>query len=103
MGLPIDLIYPEDGPIFIPSPVGILATSERLEAAKTFVDYIASVPGQEALAELGSYLPVRHDVPGPENAPTLATLMAQVMPFTVEEISAHTDFFSRKYVEILAE
>lgn len=103
MGLPIDLVYPEDGPIFIPSPVGILATTDRLEAAKTFVDYIASVPGQEALAELGSYLPVRHDVAVPADAPTLETLMAQVMPFTVEEIGAHTDFFSRKYVEILAE
>ncbi len=102
-GLPIDLVYPEDGPIFIPSPVGILSTSDRLEAAQTFVDYIASVEGQQALAELGFYLPVRHDVPGPEGAPSLAELVDAVMPFTVAEIQAHTDFFSRKYVEILAE
>lgn len=102
-GLPIDLVYPADGPIFIPSPVGILATSSRLEQAETFVDYIASVDGQVALAELGYYLPVRHDVPGPEEAPSLAELMEAVMPFTVAEIQAHTDFFSRKYVELLAE
>lgn len=32
-GSPIDLVYPDDGPIFLPSPIGIFATSERIEAA----------------------------------------------------------------------
>jgi len=102
-GLPIGMVYPEDGPIFLLSPVGILSTSQNLEAAKRFVSYILSVEGQQALVEFGMYLPTRLDVPGPVGAPTLTELMAMVMPYTIREIEANKDFFSREYVRILIE
>ncbi|MEW6216155.1 MAG: ABC transporter substrate-binding protein [Candidatus Bipolaricaulota bacterium] len=103
LGLPIGMVYPEDGPIFLLSPVGIMSTSRSLEAAKTFAGYVLSVEGQQALVELGMYLPVRLDVPGPVGAPTLTDLMASVMPYTVREIEINKDFFSREYLRILVE
>lgn len=103
LGLPIGMVYPEDGPIFLLSPVGIMSTSRSLEAAKTFAGYVLSVAGQQALVELGMYLPVRLDVPGPVGAPTLTDLMASVMPYTVREIEINKDFFSREYLRILVE
>ncbi len=103
LGLPIGMVYPEDGPIFLLSPVGIMSTSQSLEAAKTFAGYVLSVEGQQALVELGMYLPVRLDVPGPVGAPTLTDLMASVMPYTVREIETNKDFFSREYLRILVE
>lgn len=103
LGLPIGMVYPEDGPIFLLSPVGIMSTSRSLEAAKAFAGYVLSVAGQEALVELGKYLPVRLDVPGPVGAPTLTDLMASVMPYTVREIETNKDFFSREYLRILTE
>lgn len=103
LGLPIDMVYPEDGPIFLLSPVGIMATSERLEQAKVFAGYILSVEGQQALVELGNYLPVRLDVEGPAGAPSLTELMASVMPYTVREIESTKDFFSSEYIRIIAE
>ncbi len=103
LGLPIEMVYPEDGPVFLLSPVGILATSQHLEAAKVFADYVLSVEGQRAMVELGKYLPCRPDVPGPAGAPTLQQLMASAMPYTVREIEATKDFFSREYVRILTE
>lgn len=103
LGLPIGMVYPEDGPIFLLSPVGIMSTSQSLEAAKTFAGYVLSVEGQQALVELGMYLPARLDVPGPVGAPTLTELMDSVMPYTVREIEANKDFFSREYLRILIE
>lgn len=103
LGLPIGMVYPEDGPIFLLSPVGIMSTSQSLEAAKTFAGYVLSVEGQQALVELGMYLPARLDVPGPVGAPTLTELMDSVMPYTVREIETNKDFFSREYLRILIE
>lgn len=103
LGLPIGMVYPEDGPIFLLSPVGIISTSQSLEAAKTFVNYVLSVEGQQALVELGMYLPVRLDVPGPMGAPTLTALMDSVMPYSLRDIEANKDFFSRQYLKILTE
>lgn len=103
LGLPIDMIYPEDGPIFLLSPVGIMATSERLEQAKVFAGFVLSVEGQQSLVELGNYLPVRLDVEGPVGAPLLTDLMASVMPYTVRQVDSTKDLFSSEYIRIIAE
>ncbi|MBC7092669.1 ABC transporter substrate-binding protein [Candidatus Bipolaricaulota bacterium] len=100
-GSPIDLVYPDDGPIFLPSPIGIFATSERIEAAKKFVDYVLSAEGQQALVEVGAYIPARTDVAGPAGAPTLDELVAKAMPAEIEAIVANIDFYTQQFVKIL--
>lgn len=70
-GAPVGYVWPEDGAVFIPSPIAIINTSDNIETAKVFVDYALSAQGQETLVELGSFIPVRGDVTPPEGAPTL--------------------------------
>jgi iron(III) transport system substrate-binding protein len=73
-GSPIDYVWPEEGAVFIPSPVAILNTTQNPDAAKVFVDYILSKDGQETMVELGNFIPVRPDVDPPEGAPSLGQI-----------------------------
>lgn len=100
-GSPIDLVYPKDGPIFLPSPIGIFATSEHIEAAKKFVDFVLSADGQRVLVEVGHYIPARMDVEGPAGTPTLEELVAMAMSAETEAILTNIDFYTQKFVEIL--
>jgi len=70
-GSPIDYVWPEEGAIFIPSPVAIMKSSKNPDAAKVFVNYVLSKEGQETLVELGNFIPVRPDVAPPAGAPAL--------------------------------
>lgn len=70
-GAPIDMIWPEDGAIFIPSPIAILKASKNQEAAKAFLDFVLTKPGQETMVKLGFFIPVRADVTPPDGAPAL--------------------------------
>lgn len=59
-GSPITLVWPASGAIAIYSPIGVVdATTSG--AAERFVDYVLSVPGQQAIASTG-WQPIRSDV-----------------------------------------
>ncbi len=75
-GAPVDYVWPEDGAVFIPSPIAIINTSDNIETAKVFVDYALSANGQRTLVELGSFIPVRNDVDPPAGAPRLDEINA---------------------------
>ncbi|HPD07530.1 MAG TPA: ABC transporter substrate-binding protein [Candidatus Bipolaricaulis sp.] len=100
-GSPIDLVYPEDGPVFLPSPIAIFASSEHVEAAQKFVDYVLSAEGQSALVRIGAYIPARMDVEGPAGAPSLAELVAKAMPASVDAVVANIKFYTDQFVKIL--
>jgi len=100
-GSPIGLVYPKDGPIFLPSPIGIFSTSQHLEAAKKFVDFVLSAEGQRALVEIGHYIPARPDVEGPADTPSLEELVAMAMPADLHAVLANIDFFTEQFVKIL--
>lgn len=70
-GSPIDYIWPEDGAVFIPSPIGILKDSKNPDAAIAFVNYLISKEGQQTLVTKGDFYPVRADVKSPAGAPDL--------------------------------
>ena len=77
-GSPIDYVWPEDGAVFIPSPIGILKDSKKSEAAITFVNYLLSKEGQQTLVKKGDFYPVRSDVAAPASAPDLDKI--KIMP-----------------------
>lgn len=66
-GVSIGIVYPQDGAVIIPSPLAITTTTENLEGARTFVDYVLSQEGQEILVKQGSFIPARNDVAFPFN------------------------------------
>lgn len=70
-GATIEYVWPEEGAVFIPSPIAIVKTTKNPAAAKAFLDFIISKPGQETMVKLGYFIPVRPDVTPPEGAPSL--------------------------------
>jgi len=102
-GSPIDLVYPEDGAILLPSPIAIVKTSEHVDAAKRFVDYLLSAEGQQALVDFGSYIPARSDVAPPAGAPTLDELIASSMDIGLDYLLDTKGFYLDQFVRIVIE
>jgi len=100
-GSTIDLIYPEDGAAVIPSPIGIVKTSSHIAAAETFLDFVLSPEGQRAIVELGSFIPVRPDVPLPEGAPSLDEL--KVLDVPLDYLMGNKDYYTDEFVRIVME
>ena len=100
-GSPINLVYPEDGAVFLPSPIAIINTTEHLEAAKAFVDFVLSPAGQEALVKYGSYIPARPDVAPPPDTPTVDQI--HVMDLPLSFLMANKDFYTDQFIKILLE
>lgn len=69
-GSPIDFVWPVEGTVMVPSPIGIIASTKNLESAKRFVDYSISQDGQQEFARNG-FIPIRKDVSPPAGTPDL--------------------------------
>ncbi len=70
-GATIEYVWPDEGAVFIPSPIAILKTTKNPVTAKAFLDFVLSKPGQETMVKLGFFIPIRADVTPPEGAPSL--------------------------------
>lgn len=96
-GSPVDIVWPKEGAIFTPSPVGIVKTSKNVEASKAFVDYLLSQQGQQDMVEVGSFLPVRDDVTPPKGAPKLSEIKR--FPLDWKDITARTDEIKKNFAD----
>ena len=85
-GAPLELVYPNEL-LVIPSPVAIFKDSARMDAAKTFVEYLLGPEAQQAIANAGT-VPVRKDVQMPEkyNLPSPEDTMASGIKVNYGEI-----------------
>jgi len=97
-GSPIAYLWPEDGAVFIPSPIAVLESSNNKEAAEIFVNYILSKDGQETLVEMGSFIPIRKDVNSPDDAPTLDSIIK--LPTDWKKVKKDRQMIKDKWVEI---
>lgn len=79
-GAPVDIVWPEDGTISIPSPVAIMAATKKVAASKAFIDFVLSRKGQELMVKDG-VLPVRGDVAPPQGMPNLDKIKLMPIPF----------------------
>jgi len=69
-GSPIDFVWPVEGAVMVPSPIGIISSTANLKSAKRFVDYSISKEGQQEFARNG-FIPIRKDVSPPAGTPDL--------------------------------
>lgn len=67
---PMEIVFPTEGTVLVPSPLGILAGSPHPAAAKLFYRFLLSPPAQAVLSEAGIY-PARGDVLPPAGLPAL--------------------------------
>ncbi|WP_455844525.1 ABC transporter substrate-binding protein [Pantoea agglomerans] len=50
----VDLVYPKEGVSYVTEPVAIMKTAHNLPAAKAFVNFMLSEPGQKLVVEQGN-------------------------------------------------
>lgn len=99
-GEPVGIVYPEDGVIIVPSPIGILSTTKNPDAAKAVVDWWLSPEGQKAIVT-GWMHSVRTDVESPKGADPLASFAPGAMKVDWEDLSARSGEVKDKFVEIM--
>lgn len=100
-GSPIDIVYPKDGTIAIPSPVAVMKGTDNMEAAMVFINYILSEKGQKALVELGSLVPIRSDVNPPPNTPPAGEILDHAMKIDWKAIEELTTEINTKFADIM--
>ncbi|MEA4883266.1 MAG: extracellular solute-binding protein [Clostridia bacterium] len=97
-GAPVEIIWPEDGAISIPSPIAIIANTKNAVGARAFVDFLLSKKGQELMVRDG-VVPVRADVAPPPGMPTADKIVAMPIPF--EWAAAHTTEIRETFEKIM--
>lgn len=102
---PIEIIYPQDGAIIIPSVQVILKSSMRKEIAALFSDFVLSSEGQEIL-RAGYMYSVRKDVKAPEGAISFTELNKNAQnPSEAQmfEMAAQAKLIKKNFSEIILE
>ncbi|MGZ3775889.1 MAG: extracellular solute-binding protein [Bdellovibrio sp.] len=102
---PIEIIYPQDGAIIIPSVQMTLKNSANKELASQFTDFVLSSEGQEILRS-GYMYSVRKDVKEPEGAISFVELnkSAQILSEKqIDEIEAQAKSIKKNFSEIVLE
>lgn len=82
-GSPLEVIYPTDGAILVPSPVAIFKRTEHLSEAKKMIDFLFSEVGQKAMVKANMYSPNPMIGP-PENAKTFGFILKNSFPWNNE-------------------
>jgi len=99
-GEPVEIVYPEDGCVIIPSPIGILSTTQNPEAAKAVVDWWLSEEGQQAIT-IGWMHSVRTDVDPPKGARPLAEFNANSMKVDWADLAETSGAVKDKFLQIM--
>ncbi|MBN2692087.1 MAG: ABC transporter substrate-binding protein [Burkholderiaceae bacterium] len=71
-GAPIRFVFPEEGVSAVTEPVAVLQTARNVEAARAFVDFTLSAPGQELVSKQGM-MPARAGITPPPGFPNLGS------------------------------
>lgn len=83
-GSPIDVVFPSDGAVIVPGPVGVLKDSRRPNAARLFVNFMYSKEYSNALVSTTNY-PLRADVKPASGVPALEQV--KVIRNTVDQLT----------------
>lgn len=99
-GAHLAMVYPKEM-IVVPSPIAIFKTSENMEAAKAFVEYMLSKETQQKIADVGT-IPVRTDVKIPEKYRLPSPNDALKMGIKVDylDILHHKNEINQKFTEL---
>lgn len=98
-GAKVEVVYPTEGAVFLPSGVAIVNGAKNLENAKLFVDFLISEECQQIFGEKLTNRPILAQVK-PKNLPSLDDV------FTIEEdipyIAEHKNDITSRYKDLFA-
>jgi iron(III) transport system substrate-binding protein len=95
-GSPVDHVWPREGAILIPTPVGILYGARNAAGAQAFLRYLYSPDGQRLFVQQG-YLPVLPGIDGPKGLPPEKL---EILPTDEAYIAAHREELKARYREL---
>ncbi len=95
-GSPVDHIWPKEGAILVPTPVGILKGAKNPEGARAFLRYLYSPEGQRLFVQQG-YVPVLPGIEGPKGVPSEKL---EVVLTDQAYIGKHREELKAKYREL---
>jgi iron(III) transport system substrate-binding protein len=99
-GSPVDTVWPAEGAVLIPTPVGIINTSANKPAAEKLVDYLLSNDGQKFFVKQG-YIPVKSDAGSPEGAPNVKDI--KTYPLDLDYVGKNRDNLKKTFKDIFGE
>jgi len=100
-GANVEIIYPEEGTVFLPANSAVVKNAKNIDNAKKFIDFIISKDVQEVLAKSTTNRPVRDDVEIGENMKPLAEIKTLTEDYGY--VIQHKDEIVQRYNEIFVE
>jgi iron(III) transport system substrate-binding protein len=95
-GSPVDHVWPREGAVLIPTPIGIVQGTKNPAAAQAFLRYLYSADGQKLFVQQG-YVPVLPGIEGPTGMPPEKL---DILPTDEAYISTHREELKAKYREL---
>lgn len=100
-GKPLGFVYPTDGTMVSPAPIGIMKTTKNVAAAKAVYDFFLSKEGQQAIIN-GWMHSVRTDMPAPKHAGLkIADVMKFALPMDWDAISKDPEKVKEKFDSVV--
>lgn len=98
-GAPVQVVYPTEGSVFLPSGAAIIKDAKNMENAKLFIDFLISEECQTIFGEKLTNRPILESIK-PKNLPALTDID------TIEEdipyIAEHKDEITSRYKDLFA-
>lgn len=101
-GADVEIIYPEEGTVFLPASVAIIKDAKHQENAKKFVDYVISQEVQDILGTTTTNRPVRKDAKTSENMKDLSEIktIEEDQEYVIKHKQDIVKHYSDIYVDI---
>lgn len=99
-GDPVEIVYPEDGILMLPSPIGIVSSTQNPDAAKALVDWWYGPEAQGSLAKTNMH-PVVPGNPSPEGALPITEIQKRAIPMNWLRISDNYEQIKEQFLEVM--
>ena len=98
-GSPVEMIWPEEGAVLVPTPIGIYVNTENPEACKAFLDYMYS-DGAQALFVDQNYMSVLPDGPLPKGFAEYPEGGIKIVIPPIDFMAEHREELRQKYEDL---
>lgn len=94
----VEVIYPEEGTVFLPASLAIVKDAKNAENAKKFVDFVLSKEVQDTLGTSTTNRPVRKDAATSDNMKALSDIKVLVEDY--DYVIKNKEAIVKRYSEI---
>ena len=98
-GSPIEMIWPEEGSVLVPTPIGIYKNTTNPDACKAFLDYLYSDRAQELFISQ-SYMSINPNAPKPEGFTDYPEGGLKILTPPVDFMEENREELRTKYEEL---